>query len=206
MRDFDLQQPELTNHFDTAIAKNALAVVSVKKDDGWKVIKSRLLERDSACSCFVLDYQNVNDRPWVQLYKNDQVGISFRSQSKKVLFPSAVKAVGNFRCNSGPIPAVSYCWPQRAMCLSRRSYYATEIPDDIEMAVKIYNAQQQLVISGFLADLSCGGALIRCTSFDPQVSLDSANLHAEIQVSEYEPTKVDVINVEKRKPQGLPCG
>jgi c-di-GMP-binding flagellar brake protein YcgR len=157
--------------FGDAVRERALAVLSVQCGQDWRMFKSRFLECDAQQSFFVLDYQLVNEQPLPELWPGQCVGVSFRSRNRKVLFATVVEARGHYMLDGGTVPAVRYRWPQAITELQRRAYYRTPVPEGLVLLATLWRgglAARTAVqtgaselVSGMLANVSCGGALVR---------------------------------------------
>lgn len=157
--------------FDRAVQERALAVLTLQRGQEWITFKSRFLERDVNRRFFVLDYAANGPEPLPDVAPGQYVGVSFRQKSRKLLFASVVEARGHFVTeNATSIPAVRYRWPEGLTELQRRVYYRTPVPADMHLVGKVWRggvaarAQGDAAnpdLSGVLADISCGGALLR---------------------------------------------
>jgi c-di-GMP-binding flagellar brake protein YcgR len=165
-----LTQESAAQVFGDAVRERALAVLSVQCGSDWRMFKSRFLESDSNQAFFVLDYQPVNEQPLPELWPGQCVGISFRSRNRKVMFATVVEARGHYMLESGSVPAVRYRWPQAITELQRRAYYRTPVPAGIVLAATMWRGglaartavqSGSQLLSGTLANISCGGALVR---------------------------------------------
>lgn len=163
--------------FDSAVAENALAVVTLQEGHNWTSFKCRFLERDPQQRFFVLDYEPTDEQPLPALAPGQYAGVSFRYRSRKILFASVVEAKGKYlRSNSSTVAAVRYRWPDTLTELQRRAYYRTPIPPGVQLnahawpggtAARKSTSDAAGVIQGTLADLSCGGGLIRVPQAPP---------------------------------------
>jgi c-di-GMP-binding flagellar brake protein YcgR len=158
--------------FDRAVRDRALAVLSLQEGTDWISFKSRFLERDSHGRFFVLDHQQVGDEPLPDLSPGQYVGVSFRYKSRKVLFATVVEAKGHFVLDDQTtVPAVRFRWPETITELQRRAYYRTPVPEEMTIVANMWpggiTGREQAqsgtmkIITGHLADLSCGGAMVR---------------------------------------------
>jgi len=163
--------------FDSAVAENALAVVSLQDGRGWTTFKCRFLERDPQQRFFVLDYEPTEEQPLPALSPGQYAGVSFRYRSRKILFASVVEAKGKYlRSNNSTVAAVRYRWPDTLTELQRRAYYRTPIPAGVQLtahawpggvAARKSATDAPSAIQGALVDLSCGGGLIRAPQTPP---------------------------------------
>lgn len=175
---------EATEILDKAVQEHALAVLSVQFGDDWHTYKCRFLERDPDRRFVVLDHDCADGSAPPELQIGAYVGISFRHKSRKVMFASAVEAKGRFMVDEQrSIPAVRYRWPETLTELQRRAYYRTPTPRDVEVTANLWlggqgareSAQQRAmaIVGGRLADLSCGGCLVRLDQpAPPEWSMD----------------------------------
>lgn len=158
--------------FDDAVAEHALAVLSVQDTGGWQIFKARFLERDPGCRFFVLDYRPPATEALPALLPGQYVGVSLRHGNRKVLFATVVEARGHYLFDSRTtIPAVRFRWPDALTELQRRSYYRTPVPETMTLPVSLWagglraraaaQTSPLAIVSGTLADVSCGGALVR---------------------------------------------
>ncbi len=193
--------------FDRAVQERALAVLNIQGPAGWETFKSRFLERDPRGRFFVLDYQPVDGAPLPAVVPGQYVGVSFRQRSHKLLFASVVEARGHYvEPDHTQVPAVRYRWPDAITELQRRAYFRTPVPEDVRVAVKLWpgglpdgdQAQTQPTVSAELADLSCGGALVRCTQPAAGEWHDGQTLGVELQLPDGHPP----VRLEAR-PRGL---
>ena len=193
-----LSQQDTTTVFDEAVRERALAMLTLQAGDDWQSFKSRFLERDSNHQFFVLDYQAVNAAPLPHLAPGQCVGISFRSRSRKILFATAVQAKGHFLLDDRTsIPAVRYCWPDNLTELQRRSYYRTPIPAGMSLLATMWpggttarNAAQastMQLVTGSLADISCGGALVLLNDLGAPSWPEEVTLGVELQLDDSKP-------------------
>jgi len=184
--------------FDYAVQERALAVLTVQDGGEWQTFKSRFLERDPRGRFFVLDYQSVDDRPLPKVIPGQYLGVSLRHKSRKLLFATVVEAKGRFHLDAEhTIPAIRYRWPDSVTELQRRAYYRTTVPPGMNLLVHLwpgglrarFQAQSDTlqVVTGHLADLSCGGALVRL----PQSALpgwtEQQTLGVEMQLPDERP-------------------
>ncbi len=193
-----LTQESAAEMFGEAVRERALAVLSLQSEDQWRMFKSRFLECDPSQSFFVLDYQAVNDQPLPELWPGQCVGVSFRHRNRKVLFATVVEARGHYMLeNSTSVPAVRYRWPQAITELQRRAYYRTPVPESVNLAVTLWRgglagrtAAQSggaALLAGSLANISCGGALVR---LNQPAAIDWAEgelLGIEMQLGDHKP-------------------
>ena len=155
--------------FDRAVRERALAILTLQDGNDWITFKSRFLERDRQGRFFVLDYDSPIGEALPPLSPGQYVGVSFRQKSRKILFATIVEAKGQFVLDDQrTIDAVRYRWPESMTELQRRSYYRTPVPTDMSLAVTLWaggiTGREQAgsaALSGGLADLSCGGAMVR---------------------------------------------
>ncbi|MFH1747403.1 MAG: hypothetical protein ABIG44_10215 [Planctomycetota bacterium] len=184
--------------FDEAVQEHALAVLTLQNDNNWQTFKSRFLERDSSGHFFVLDYLSPNGDDLPELTPGQFVGVSFRHHSRKVLFATVVEARGHFVLdNRTTVPAIRYRWPESMTELQRRSYYRTPVPESLNLIANIWsgglparttvqNSTLQIT-SGTLADVSCGGALVRMHEATPTPWNDNDIVGFETQLADGKP-------------------
>jgi c-di-GMP-binding flagellar brake protein YcgR len=167
-----LTQESAAQMFTEAVRERALAVLSLQCNHDWRTFKSRFLECDFNQSFFVLDYQAVNEQPLPELWPGQCVGVSFRSRNRKVLFATVVEARGHYMLEgNGSVAAIRYRWPQAITELQRRAYYRTPVPEGMVLVATLWRgglakrADVQVgassLVAGTLANISCGGALVR---------------------------------------------
>ncbi|MEW6250267.1 MAG: PilZ domain-containing protein [Planctomycetota bacterium] len=184
--------------FDRAVAEHALAVLSLQADGGWQTLKSRFLERDPRGRFIVLDYHSENGTELPPLAPGQCIGMSFRQRSHKLLFATVVEARGHYLLpNQARLPAVRYRWPETVTELQRRAYFRTPVPDDLKLAVRLWpgglhtHAEAQSgalpTVLGELADLSCGGALVRLQDPAATPGPDDQTLGVELQLPDGRP-------------------
>ncbi len=204
--------------FDRAVQSNALAVVTLQSDGGWQSFKSRFLERDPNRRFFVLDYEAQNGVEPPPLELGQYVGISFRHSSRKIMFATIVEARGRFRkSDERQTTAIRYSWPQGMTEMQRRSYYRTPVPAEMSVAAHLWpggvmkraaaQGETMQVLTGRLADLSCGGALV-CVSAD--ISLpwaENETLGVELDLDDGRPpAQLDAhYRGLRHDDQGRPC-
>lgn len=192
---------DTTELFDEAIREHALAVLTIQQGGDWQTWKSRFLERDPQRRFFVLDYQSVEQGELPQLAQGQCVGVSFRSHSRKVLFASVVEAKGHFVFdNRTSIPAIRYRWPDAISELQRRSYYRTPVPEGLNLTATLWpggpegrvspDCDPNSIITGSLADVSCGGALVRLDRSGSAPWMPDETLGAELQLGDNRPPLV----------------
>jgi len=183
----------MTEIFDRAVQERALAVLTVQSDSQWLTFKSRFLERDPRGRFFVLDHLPNGDHTPPSIIPGQCLGVSFRQRSRKLLFATVAEAIGRFHLDDRTvIPAVRYRWPDSMTEMQRRAYYRTRVPDDTTLLVSVWpggiaargNAQKTplQVTTGELADLSCGGALLRLHLPTPPNWADGQTLGLEMQL------------------------
>lgn len=193
--------PDVAALFDEAVHQRALAVLTVQTDDQWTTFKSRFLERDPQRRFFVLDFQAVTGERLPDLVPGQCIGVSFRSRSRKVLFASLVEARGHYMFDDrSSIPAIRYRWPDRLTELQRRAYFRTPVPTAMALPVSLWaggvaaraNAQGRAlqVLTGTLADISCGGALVRLTQGALPNWYESQNMGIELNLEDGRPPAV----------------
>jgi c-di-GMP-binding flagellar brake protein YcgR len=179
--------------FDRAVQDRALAVLTLQDGSDWLSFKSRFLERDSKSRFFVLDYQAFDNEPLPALTPGQYLGVSFRQKSRKLLFATVVEAKGHFILDEKTsVAAVRYRWPDSITELQRRAYYRTPIRDDMTLLVNLWpggvgargdpHTTTQRVATGELADLSCGGALVRLHQQAPPDFAPDQTLGVELQL------------------------
>jgi len=179
--------------FDRAVHDRALAVLTLQNGSDWLSFKSRFLERDSKNRFFVLDYQAFDNEPLPALTPGQYLGVSFRQKSRKLLFATVVEAKGHFILDEkASVPAVRYRWPDSITELQRRAYYRTPLRDDMNLLVSLWpgglraraDAQTSTlrVATGALADISCGGALVRLHQNAPLDFAPDQTLGVELQL------------------------
>ncbi len=179
--------------FDLAVQERALAVLTFQQGNDWLTFKSRFLERDHKGRFFVLDYQAPTNETLPDVSPGQYLGISFRQKNRKILFSTVVEARGHFCLDDQTtIPAVRYRWPNSMTELQRRAYYRTPVPDGMNLVVSLWKggvtarvaAQSDAcqVITGSLADVSCGGAMVRLHTVSPPEWVDDELLGLELQL------------------------
>lgn len=193
-----LTAEETTEIVDEAVRQNALAVMTVYEPDGWRMFKSRFLERDPHRRFVVLDHQETHGTEPAALDTGQYVGISFRHKSRKIMFATVVEARGKYVLDKeSDVPAVRYRWPDSLTELQRRAYYRTPVPSDLRICVSLWagggaareSAQQNSlsVIGGVALDLSCGGTLIRLNDLEAPDWRDGQTLGLELHVPDGQP-------------------
>lgn len=184
--------------FDRAVHERALAVLTLQDGHLWQTFKSRFLERDPRGRFFVLDYQPVDTTPLPPVAPGQYLGVSFRQRSRKLLFATVVEAKGHFVLDDKTtVPAVRYRWPDSVTELQRRAYYRTPVPPGTTLLASLWaggtaaraSAQGSTlqVSTGELADLSCGGALIRLHQTQRPDWPDEHTLGLEVQLPDGRP-------------------
>lgn len=184
--------------FDQAVREHALAVVSFQQGTDWLTFKSRFLECDPRGRFFVLDHPGVADRPLPDILPGQYVGVSFRQKSRKILFATVVQAKGHFvLSDNSTVPAVRYRWPTTLTELQRRAYYRTPVPPEMKLLVSLWSggvaararaqAHALHIVTGDLANLSCGGALVQLHANAPPRWAEDDVLGAEVQLPDGRP-------------------
>ncbi len=184
--------------FDEAVRDRVLAVLTVQNGGDWRSFKSRFLERDARRRFFVLDFQAVPGNELPDLVAGEYVGVSFRSRSHKVLFTTVMEAKGHYMFDDrSSVPAIRYRWPDSVTELQRRSYYRTPIPDNMTLLVTLWpggasaraaaQGSTLQVVTGTLADISCGGALVRLSDATGLPQSESQTLGVEVQLPDGRP-------------------
>ncbi len=184
--------------FEEAVRERALAVLSVHAADEWHTFKSRFLECDPAHAFFVLDYQALDGDSLPEIWPGQCVGVSFRHRNRKVLFATVVEARGHFMVEEQrSIPALRYRWPDSITELQRRAYYRTPVPETMTLLAALWTgglsgrpraqAQPLQVVTGSLANLSCGGALVRLAQPCTQEWSENETLGVELQLGDGRP-------------------
>ncbi len=162
---------DATEIFSRAVQERALAVVTLQDNQGWSTFKSRFLERDNRCRFFVLDYQAEQEEQIPAVAPGQCVGVSFRQRSRKIFFATVVEAKGHFQLDERTsVAAIRYRWPESMSELQRRAFYRTPIPEQMSLLASIWQggltarpqaaAAKTPIITGNLADISCGGAMV----------------------------------------------
>jgi len=194
-----LEATEAAELFAYAVNERALAVLTLQRGRDWMIFKSRFLEADPSQRFFVLDYEPLNDCPPPDIAPGQYIGVSFRNRSRKILFASIVEARGRFAVDAArSVPAVRYRWPDTLTELQRRAYYRTVIPSTLGVLASVWPggttaraaAQSRdalLVSTGQLADLSCGGALVRLNANAPPDWVENTTLGVELGLSDGKP-------------------
>lgn len=190
--------------FAQAVRDRALAVLTIRDDHGWQTFKAHFLERDARQRYFVLDYQAVDEALLPPLSPGQVVGVSFRQKSRKFLFATLVEAKGHFVLDDRTtVPAVRFRWPAHIDELQRRAYHRTPVPEDLTLLTSLWpggiaartaaQCDSLQIATGDLADISCGGALIRLHQAKPPSWADGQTLGAELQLPDgHSPLVVDV--------------
>jgi c-di-GMP-binding flagellar brake protein YcgR len=182
-----------TELFDRAVAERALAVVTLHDGQAWQTFKARFLERDPRERFIVLDYVALDNASLPPLTPGECVGISFRQRSRKFLFSTVVEAKGHFALDDkNTVAAMRYRWPAGLSELQRRAYYRTPVPEDMTLVASVWaggvtaraSAQRDTlqVLTGNVADLSCGGALITLHQPQPPDWQEGQTLGIEAQL------------------------
>ncbi len=193
-----INSQEAVTLFDRAVQERALAVLTFQDGHDWQTFKSRFLERDPRGRFFVLDYVPLEAETLPSLAPGQYVGISFRQKSHKLLFSTVVEARGHYVLNDQTqVPAIRYRWPQAVTELQRRAYFRTPVPPELRLTVKLWSggvaARQTAVdklpeeIEGELADLSCGGALVRPHASGTSLLANDQSLGVELQLPDGRP-------------------
>ncbi len=199
--------------FSHAVAERALAVLTIRDDQGWQTFKARFLERDARQRYFVLDYLAIDAALLPPLSPGQVVGVSFRQKSRKFLFATLVEAKGHFVLDDRTtVPAIRFRWPEHIDELQRRAYYRTPVPDDLTLLASLWpgglaarTAAQRdslQIITGDLADLSCGGALVRLHQAQPPTWADGQTLGAEFQLPDGQPPLIVDVRYRGARPVG----
>jgi len=184
--------------FDRAVEERALAVLTLQEGHGWQSFKSRFLERDPRGRYFVLDYVDENGAPPPVVAPGQYVGVSFRQRSHKLLFATVVEAKGHYLLpDRTTVPAVRYRWPDSLTEVQRRSYFRTPVPAELTLLATLWlggvpartDAQNTAlgIATGELADLSCGGALVRLHQAVPPDWPTDCTLGIELQMPDGRP-------------------
>lgn len=184
--------------FDRAVQERAIAVLTVHGEQDWYTFKSRFLERDPRGRFFVLDYQAADEEPLPAVTPGQYLGVSFRQRNRKLLFATVVEAKGHFVLDDRQtIPAIRYRWPDSLTELQRRAYYRTAVPEGTALAASLWSggvaarARAQAtpleVATGMLADVSCGGALVRLQGTSAPAWVDDQTLGLELQLPDGRP-------------------
>ncbi len=181
--------------FDLAVRDRALAVLSVLDGQHWITFKSRFLERDPGRRFFVLDYQTQTGLPNPPLQAGQYVGVSFRHKSRKVLFSTVVEAKGHYVLDQREtVPAVRYRWPATMIELQRRAYNRTPVPESQHVDCRLWpgsleqNAEPPAdTCPGTLANVSCGGAMIRIADGPQMVWTENVPLVVELALPDGRP-------------------
>lgn len=178
--------------FDEAIREHALAVVTAHNGVTWHTFKSRFLERDPKRQFFVLDYQSVTGQPLPELVTGQFVGITFRSRSRKILFSTCVEARGHYVLDARTsVAAVRYRWPESVTEMQRRAYYRTPVPAAQPVPTMLWagglaarGSGESLpeAVSGQLADISCGGAMVRLNTLTAPTWSEEQVIGAELRL------------------------
>jgi c-di-GMP-binding flagellar brake protein YcgR len=196
-----LARRDATEIFDRAVRERALAVLTIQETDDWRSFKARFLERDPNARFFVLDYQPVNGETLPPVVPGQYIGVTFRQGSRKLLFATVVEAKGHFVLDDRTtVAAIRYRWPDSMTELQRRAYFRTPVPPSMTLLVSLWpggitargsaQASTLQVTTGDLADLSCGGALVRLHQATPTTWLDGEVLGVEMQLPDGRPPVV----------------
>ncbi|TWT41108.1 Flagellar brake protein YcgR [Phycisphaerae bacterium RAS1] len=189
--------------FDEAIREHALAVVTAHDGATWHTFKSRFLERDPKRQFFVLDYQSVTGQPLPELLTGQFVGVTFRSRSRKILFSTCVEAKGHYVLDAKTsVAAVRYRWPESVTEMQRRAYYRTPIPAPQAVPATLWagglaargggGALPADATHGQLADISCGGAMVRLNALQAPSWTEEQVLGVELHLPDSKgPVAVD---------------
>jgi c-di-GMP-binding flagellar brake protein YcgR len=189
---------DVADIFSDAVRDNALAVLSIQSGQDWCSFKSRFLERDSNRRFFVLDYVPPETGALPELHTGTYVGVSFRYKSRKILFATVVEARGQFILDDKTsIAAIRYRWPEGMIELQRRAYYRTPLGDGQQLVTTLWpggvGARQAALsqvgpqVTGVLADLSCGGAMLRLNQAVPLDWCEDDTLGVELQLPDGRP-------------------
>lgn len=189
---------ETSEIIDEAVRQNALAVLTVHEPDGWRMFKSRFLERDGNHRFVVLDHQETHGTDPAPLDSGQYVGISFRNKSRKIMFATVVEARGKYVIDSETdVSAVRYRWPESLTELQRRAYYRTPVPHDVRIRASLWAgggaarepAQNSPLsfIGGDALDISCGGALFRISDAEAPTWSDGQTLGVELNLPDGQP-------------------
>lgn len=194
----------LTNHkeqeiFDRAVRDSAIALVTIRSEDGWSTFKCRFLERDPQGSYFVLDHQSSAGETLPILSLGQYVGVNFRHGSRKIMFSTVVEAKGKFLMpDNREIAAIRYRWPDALTELQRRAFYRTAVPPGMVLIANLWpggaerraEAQRSAgqVVSGQLIDLSCGGALIEVHQQTTPPWTENQTLGIDLQLGDGKPS------------------
>lgn len=187
--------------FDRAVQERALAVLTLQDGPGWVTFKSRFLERDPRGHFFVLDHMPVNGDTVPPLSLGQYVGVSFRQCSRKILFSTVVEAKGHFLCDDRTsITAIRYRWPDSMTELQRRAYYRTPVPPEMTLSATLWaggvSARERVqaagagLLTGDLADISCGGTLIHLRGAETNNWSDGDLFGLEVQLPDGRPPAV----------------
>lgn len=185
--------------FDLAVSEHALAVVTMQEGAEWRTFKSRFLERDPQERFFVLDYAPLNGEDLPKLMPGQYAGVSFRHKSRKIMFATVIEATGRFSVDdANSVAAVRYRWPESFTELQRRVYYRTPVPDGVNLLAHVWaggvkaraagqGSRACRVLAGRLADVSCGGALIRLAQNTAPNWEENSTVGAELHLADGRP-------------------
>ncbi len=197
MRPRRLLVPRDTNEiFEQAVRERALAILTFQVGNEWQTFKSRFLEVDPRGRFFVLDYQQVTDTPLPPVAPGQYMGISFRHKNRKILFATVIEAKGHYVLeDKTTVPAVRYRWPNSLTELQRRAYHRTEVPEDAKLMATLWlgglttrpavQSSEVESVSGELADISCGGAMVRLHNTRPPAWSEDDLLGVELQLPDH---------------------
>jgi len=195
---------DTTNIIRQAVRERALAILTYQDGADWTGFKARFLECDPKARFFVLDYVSVNGDALPEVRPGQYMGVSFRQKSRKILFATIIEAKGHYVLdNETTVPAIRYRWPNSMTELQRRAYYRTPVPADRTLLASLWSggvtartaaqAAPLQVLTGELADVSCGGAMVRLHKPPPNDSRENELLGAELQLPDGQsPIQLDV--------------
>lgn len=186
-----LDRGETAELIGRAVADHALAVLSVRRGAQWITFKSKFLERDPNGRFFVLDHQETHGAEPPELEPGQQIGVSFRHKSRKIMFASVVEAKGRFLVDdSTSVTAIRYRWPESITEMQRRAYHRTIVPPSAHMRTTFWaggssareDNEALSVWGGESLDLSCGGTLIQLGAVPEPTWLLDQVLGVEIEL------------------------
>lgn len=195
-----LTQQDAAVIFEEAVRDRALAVLTLQNGTDWQCFKSRFLECDPNRRFFVLDYQPVNNDTLPELGPGQYIGVSFRQHNRKILFATVVEARGHYLFDRTSVPAVRYRWPEDLTELQRRAFYRTLVPENMTLLATLWpggaaartavQAKTLQAVTGTLADVSCGGALVRLSELAPPAWTEDETLGVELHLADGRPPAV----------------
>ena len=160
-----------------ALQRRTPLVISFRNASGWRSLKSRIVEVDSANSCMHVEPPvDHNGKTDPNIATDLYLGVAFRRGHKKCLCTCVVLGPQESASNGSNGALLTLNWPDSIQTLQRRAYFRVPVPESMPTKVLIWPGllsskpdnpgQDRNTMYANMLDVSLGGMAVSVPSHD----------------------------------------